>query len=417
MKAEIIAVGTELLMGQVVNTNAAVISEHLADLGVDVYYHVSVGDNKKRIKAAILQAEQRSDLLILVGGLGPTEDDMTKQVLAEHLSEKLVYDSQGKKKLEKYFAQIKHEKTNNNERQILIMENAKALFNQVGLAVGAFLQKNDHYYAVLPGPPYEMKAMLISKLKPLLQEIIEEKKKVHVRVLRFYGIGEAQLTTKLNKLITEQTDPTLAPYAKNTEVTLRLATKSKNAIKAMKKLDELEQNILLTEDVASYFYGYGDDNSLVKVVVSLLKEQKKTLTAAESLTAGLFQSTLGEVDGVSEVYKGGIVAYSLKTKAKLLNISEASLLEEGVVSEFTARMMAENARELIDADYALSFTGVAGPSSLEKSSVGTVWIGFARREKSPLAKLFYFSKARQLVRKNAVMHGLDMLRRELLKRF
>ncbi|MDR0690541.1 MAG: competence/damage-inducible protein A [Streptococcaceae bacterium] len=415
MKAEIIAVGTELLMGQVVNTNAAAISECLADLGIDVYYHMSVGDNKQRIKEAILQAEKRSDLLILVGGLGPTEDDVTKQVLAKHLLEKLVYDPQSKKKLEDYFMQTKCEKTANNERQVLVMENAKALFNQVGLAVGAFLQKNNHYYAVLPGPPNEMIPMLTKELKPLLQEILGKSEQIHVRILRFYGIGESQLTTKLEKLIVEQTDPTLAPYAKNTEVTLRLATKSKNTSEAIKRLDKLEQSILAIEDVASYFYGYGDDNSLAKVVVSLLKEKGKMITAAESLTAGLFQSTLGEVEGVSEVYKGGVVAYSLESKAKLLGISEASLLEEGVISEFTARMMAENARDIIDADYALSFTGVAGPDSLEGNSLGTVWIGFARRGKSPIARLFHFSKTRHFVRESAVMRGLDILRRELLK--
>ncbi|MDR0615145.1 MAG: competence/damage-inducible protein A [Lactobacillales bacterium] len=415
MKAEIIAVGTELLMGQVVNTNAAVISEYLADLGIDIYYHVTVGDNRKRLNEAILQAEKRSDLLILVGGLGPTEDDITKQVLAKHLSEKLVSDPSSKKKLEDYFAQTKREKMANNERQVLVMENAKALFNHVGLAVGAFLQKNNHYYAVLPGPPSEMKTMLTKELKPLLQEIIGKNEQIHVRVLRFYGTSESQLTTKLEKLIVEQTDPTLAPYTKKTEVTLRLATKSKSTSEAIKKLDKLEQNILTTESVASYFYGYGDDNSLVKVVVSLLKEKGQTVTVAESLTAGLFQSTLGDVKGVSEVYKGGVVAYSLEAKAKLLGISEASLLEEGVVSEFTARMMAENARDIIDADYALSFTGVAGPDSLEENSLGTVWIGLARRGKPPAARLFHFSKTRQFIRESAVMCGLDILRRELLK--
>ncbi|MDR1521377.1 MAG: competence/damage-inducible protein A [Streptococcaceae bacterium] len=414
MKAEIIAVGTELLMGQVVNTNAAIISEYLADLGIDIYYHVSVSDNKKRIEEAILQAEKRSDLLILVGGLGPTQDDITKQVLAEHLSEELVYDLKGKKKLEEYFVQTKCEKTANNERQILVMEHAKALFNQVGLAVGAFLQKNNHYYVVLPGPPSEMKSMFTKELKPLLEKIIGKKEQIHIRVLRFYGISEAQLAAKLEKLIAEQIDPSLAPYAKNTEVTLRLATKSKNTNEAIKKLDYLEQKILAVEDIAFYFYGYGDDNSLAKVVISLLKEKAKTITAVESLTSGLFQSTLGEVDGVSEVYKGGIVAYSLDTKVKLLGISEASLLEEGVVSEFTARMMAKAARDIVNTDYALSFTGVAGPNSLEKNSVGIVWIGFARRGKPPIAKMFHFRKARQFVRKSAVMRGLDILRRELL---
>ncbi|MDR1472982.1 MAG: competence/damage-inducible protein A [Lactobacillales bacterium] len=415
MKAEIIAIGTELLMGQVVNTNAAVISEYLADLGIDIYYHVTVGDNRKRLKEAILQAERRSDLLILVGGLGPTEDDVTKQVLAKHLSEKLVFDPSSKKKLEDYFAQTKREKTANNERQVLVMENAKALFNHVGLAAGAFLQKNNHCYAVLPGPPSEMKTMFTKELKPLLQEIVDENEQIHVRVLRFYGISESQLATKLERLILEQTTPTLALYAKKTEVTLRLATKSKSTSEAIKRLDKLEQSVLATEDVVSYFYGYGDDNSLAKVVVSLLKEKGKVLTAAESLTAGLFQSTLGDIEGVSEVYKGGIVAYSLEAKAKLLRISEASLLEEGVVSEFTARMMAENSMEIMSADYALSFTGVAGPNSLEGNSLGTVWIGFARRAQTPVARLFHFSKTRQFIRESTVMCGLDILRRELLK--
>ncbi|MDR3156727.1 MAG: competence/damage-inducible protein A [Lactobacillales bacterium] len=415
MIAEVIAVGTELLLGEVINTNAATTSEYLSDLGIDVYYHVTVGDNAKRLQEVIVQAEKRSDLIILIGGLGPTEDDLTKQVLADHLSEKLVVDSRGKKKLDDYFEQCGREKTANNDHQILVMENAKSLFNRMGLAVGAFLKKSGKYYALLPGPPSEMQPMLTEELSPLLAEVVEDKvQKIYVRVLRFYGIGESQLTTKLKHLIESQTDPTLAPYAKTTEVILRLATKSNSDHEAIKRLDDLEENILLTNDVASYFYGYGDDNSMAKVVINLLRERGKTITAAESLTAGLFQSTLGEVSGVSECFKGGFVTYSLETKAKLLGISEASLLEEGTVSEFAARMMAQSARNLVGADYALSFTGVAGPYALEENLTGDVWIGLARRGKASIVKRFHFYKDRQYVRETAVMCGLNMLRKELL---
>lgn len=415
MIAEIIAVGTELLLGEVINTNAATISEYLSDLGIDVYYHVTVGDNAKRLQEAIVQAEKRSDLIILIGGLGPTEDDLTKQVLAEHLSEKLVVDSRGKKKLADYFALTGREKTEDDDRQILVMENATSLFNKVGLAVGAFLKKSEKYYAILPGPPSEMQSMLTEELIPLLAKIVENKvQKIHVRVLRFYGIGESQLTSKLKHLIESQTDPTLAPYAKTTEVILRLATKSNSDYEAIKRLDNLEEKILLTDNVASYFYGYGDDNSMAKVVINLLRKRGETITAAESLTAGLFQSTLGEFNGVSECFKGGFVTYSLEAKAKLLGISEASLLEEGTVSEFAARMMAQSARELMDADYALSFTGVAGPGVLERSSIGDVWIGLAKRGEASIVKRFNFYKDRQYVREAAVMYGLNILREELL---
>jgi len=416
LKAEIIAVGTELLLGQVVNTNATVISEKLAGLGIDVYHHVVVGDNEKRLVEAIEQAEKRSNLIILTGGLGSTDDDLTKQVLAKYLNEELVTNEQALKELNDYFIKIGKNCTPNNMRQVLVMKNATPLANRTGLAVGAYLNKENKSYALLPGPPGEMQPMLVEQLEPLLKKkLLKTFAPIHVRVLRFFGIGEAELTTKLAKLISKQTDPTLAPYAKTSEVTLRLATKDHDLTTAMKRLSALEGEILATSNVAKYFYGYGDNNSLAQETVKLLKELGKTLTAAESLTAGMFQSMLAEVSGVSEVFKGGFVTYSLETKTKMLKISKASLLKEGTVSEFSAKNMSENARKLVDADYSLAFTGVAGPDSIEGIPAGEVWIGLAKRGFSPKAYFYNFSSTRQYVRKRAAMSGLDLLRRDLLK--
>jgi nicotinamide-nucleotide amidase len=415
MKAEIIAVGTELLMGQVVNSNAAYLSEQLGDLGIDVYYHVTVGDNWERLTEAIALATSRSNLILLSGGLGPTEDDITKQVLAKFLGEKLVTDPKGMEKLDNYFATTGRERTPNNDLQVLTLSHGKALQNATGLAVGTYIEKNERHYAILPGPPSELKPMMLHELMPILTRVAGENQQLFSRVLRFFGIGESQLVTKLAKLIETQTDPTIAPYAKTSEVTLRISTKAETSEIGESRLDKLEKEILATSDVGEFFYGYGDDTTLVDVVVQLLKKKGKTVSAAESLTAGMFQSTLGNVAGVSEVFKGGFVTYSLEMKAALLDIPEDELEAHGVVSEYTAVEMAEQARKKVSSDYALSFTGVAGPEELEGNAAGTVWIGLAIRGEKPTAEVYHFSRDRQYIRESAVMRGLDILRRELLK--
>ena len=416
MKAEIIAVGTEILTGQIVNTNAQFLSEKLAEIGVDVYFQTAVGDNEARLLSLLEIASQRSNLVILTGGLGPTEDDLTKQTLAKFLGKALVFDPQAQEKLDIFFAhRPDYARTPNNERQAQIVEGATPLPNETGLAVGGVSEVNGVTYVVLPGPPSELKPMVLNQLLPKLMTGT----KLYSRVLRFFGIGESQLVTILADLIDHQTDPTLAPYAKTGEVTLRLSTKAVSQEKADRVLDILENQILDRQtfdghSLRDICYGYGEETSLASVVVEELKKRQKSITAAESLTAGLFQATLADFSGVSAIFNGGFVTYSLEEKSKMLDISEQELKEHGVVSEFTARKMAEQARLKTQSDYGVSLTGVAGPDSLEGHPAGTVFIGLAHAKGTEVIKANIAGRSRADVRHIAVMHAFNLVRKALL---
>ncbi|MFR3960244.1 MAG: competence/damage-inducible protein A [Streptococcus salivarius] len=319
MKAELIAVGTEILTGQITNTNAQFLSEKLAELGIDVYFHTAVGDNESRLLSVLDQASQRSDLVILCGGLGPTEDDLTKQTLAKFLGKELVFDEEASKKLDSFFAtRPKHTRTPNNERQAQIVEGAIPLQNPTGLAVGGIITAQGVTYVVLPGPPSELKPMVNQELIPALTE---NHSSLYSRVLRFFGVGESQLVTILKDFIINQTDPTIAPYAKVGEVTLRLSTKASSQEEADRKLDVLEKQIRSTKtldgkSLSDFIYGYGESNSLAFEAFRLLKHHGKTITAAESLTAGLFQASIADFSGPHKYLKVDLLLIALKKKLK-----------------------------------------------------------------------------------------------------
>ena len=416
MKAEIIAVGTEILTGQIVNTNAQFLSEKLAEIGVDVYFQTAVGDNETRLISLLEIAQKRSNLVILTGGLGPTEDDLTKQTLAQFLGRHLTFDAQAQAKLDDFFAhRPDYARTPNNERQAQIVEGSIPLPNETGLAVGGMIEVDGVTYVVLPGPPSELKPMVLNELLPRLTTGA----KLYSRVLRFFGIGESQLVTILSDLIEEQTDPTIAPYAKTGEVTLRLSTKATSQDEAQKDLDNLEEKILARQTfeglaLKDICYGYGEEASLASVVVEELKKKKQTITAAESLTAGLFQATLANFSGASTIFKGGFVTYSLEEKAKMLDIPQVELEEYGVVSAFAAEKMAEQARLKTQSDFGISLTGVAGPDSLEGHPVGTVFIGLSQASGTEVIQVNIAGRSRADVRKIAVMHAFNLVRKALL---
>lgn len=418
MKAEIIAVGTEILTGQITNTNAQFLSEEFAKLGIDVFFQTAVGDNEERLLSVIDLASKRSELVVLCGGLGPTEDDLTKQTLAKYLGCDLVFDEQANKRLDEFFAtRPQFARTANNERQARLIEGSIPLQNSTGLAVGGVLEVNGVTYVVLPGPPSELKPMVLDSLVPLLSR---DHKQLYSRVLRFFGIGESQLVTVLTDLIDNQTDPTIAPYAKTGEVTLRLSTKADDVTSAKAKLDALEHKILAKKTLNSIpleqlLYGYGDDNSMARVVFDLLKEKHKTITAAESLTAGLFQSSIADFSGSSAVFNGGFVTYSIEEKSKMLHIPLEDLQEHGVVSHFTAEKMAEQSRLLTGADFGIGLTGVAGPDSLEGHPAGTVFIGIATREKVHSMRVVIGGRSRSDVRYIATLYAFNLVRQALLQ--
>lgn len=418
MKAEIIAVGTEILTGQITNTNAQFLSEEFAKLGIDVFFQTAVGDNEERLLSIIDLASKRSDLVVLCGGLGPTEDDLTKQTLAKYLGRNLVFDEQASKRLNEFFAtRPQFTRTANNERQAQLIEGSTPLQNSTGLAVGGVIEVDGVTYVVLPGPPSELKPMVWDYLVPLLSS---DHKQLYSRVLRFFGIGESQLVTVLSDLIDNQTDPTIAPYAKTGEVTLRLSTKADDIESAKEKLDQLEQKILSKKTLNSIplenlLYGYGDDKSMARVVFDLLKKKHKTITAAESLTAGLFQSSIADFSGSSSVFNGGFVTYSIEEKSKMLQIPLEKLQEHGVVSHFTAEKMAEQSRKLTDADFGIGLTGVAGPDSLEGYPAGTVFIGIATREKVHSIRVLIGGRRRSDVRHIACLYAFNLVRQALLQ--
>ena len=410
--------GTEILTGQITNTNAQLLSEEFAKLGIDVFFQTAVGDNEERLLSVIDLASKRSELVVLCGGLGPTEDDLTKQTLAKYLGRDLVFDEQANKRLYEVFAtRPQFARTANNERQAQLIEGSIPLQNSTGLAVGGVLEVNGVTYVVLPGPPSELKPMVLDSLVPLLSG---DHKQLYSRVLRFFGIGESQLVTVLTDLIDNQTDPTIAPYAKTGEVTLRLSTKADDVASAKAKLDALEHKILAKKTLNSIpleqlLYGYGDDNSMARVVFDLLKEKYKTITAAESLTAGLFQSSIADFSGSSAVFNGGFVTYSIEEKSKMLHIPLEDLQEHGVVSHFTAEKMAEQSRLLTNADFGIGLTGVAGPDSLEGHPAGTVFIGIATREKVHSIRVVIGGRSRSDVRYIATLYAFNLVRQALLQ--
>ncbi|WP_025196545.1 competence/damage-inducible protein A [Streptococcus agalactiae] len=418
MRAEIIAVGTEILTGQIVNTNAQFLSEKMAELGIDIYFQTAVGDNEERLLSLLDIASQRSQLVILCGGLGPTEDDLTKQTLAKFLGKSLTVDLLASRKLDRFFAsRPQFARTPNNERQAQLVEGTIPLQNLTGLAVGGIVTSKGVQYMVLPGPPSELKPMVMEQVVPILSN---NGTKLYSRVLRFFGIGESQLVTILEDIIKNQTDPTIAPYAKVGEVTLRLSTKAENQDEADFKLDSLEKEILALKTLDNrklkdLLYGYGDNNSMARTVLELLKVQNKTITAAESLTAGLFQSQLAEFSGASQVFNGGFTTYSMEAKSQLLGIPKKKLQEYGVVSHFTAEAMAQQARQLLKADFGIGLTGVAGPDELEGYPAGTVFIGIATPEGVSSIKVSIGGKSRSDVRHISTLHAFDLVRRALLK--
>lgn len=413
MHAEIIAVGTEILLGQIVDTNTRLVGQVLADLGIDVYYQTVVGDNEVRMKAAIDLAAKRSDLVILTGGLGPTKDDLTKQVVAAYLGKQLVEDEAAMLKIKRHFEISQRKMTANNRLQALYIEGSKPLANETGLAVGDFYQaEQGPDFMLLPGPPSELRPMLFKVALPLLKQAYRQDQILSSRVLRFFGIGESQLASQLDDLIENQTNPTIAPYAKDNEVTLRLTASARDEQEAQHLLDGLESKI--AKRCGQYLYGYGDDNSLAQVVMTKLIEKHLTITAAESLTGGQLQAALTSIPGASQAFMGGFVTYANYAKEKLLAIPAEVIAKHGSVSEQTAILMAEQAKQKLGADVGVSLTGVAGPNSLEGQPVGTVWIGIAYRNKAGYAQKFHFPRQRKYVQARAVLTALDLVRKELL---
>mgnify|MGYP001096280619 CR=1 FL=1 len=408
--AEIIAVGSELLLGQIVNTNARFISQQLAELGINVYFHTVVGDNPDRLLSAIKTAETRANVIIFTGGLGPTKDDLTKETIARHLGKNLVMDQDALESIELYFTRTNRVMTENNRKQALVLEGSHILPNDHGMAPGMVLETNGNTYLLLPGPPKEMEPMFRQYGCMALASKDAAKEKIVSRVLRFFGIGEAALETEIMDIIDAQSNPTIAPLAGEGEVTLRLTAKHLDENVAQSMLDEAEKAI--SQRVGQFIYGY-DDTSLLAELTRVLKERNLTITAAESLTGGLFQKEITSIAGVSSVYKGGVVCYSNEVKHKILHVAQETLDNDGSVSEQCAFELAENVSGLLAADIGVSFTGVAGPDELEGKPVGTVYIGIAIKGRPTVVEMLTLGGTREAIRNRAVKYGCYFILRNL----
>ena len=412
MNAEIIAVGSELLLGQIVNSNARFLSRQLAEIGVNVYFHTVVGDNATRLKQTLEIAETRSQLIIFTGGLGPTKDDLTKETIAEHLRTKLVMDQDALESIQAYFEKTGRSLTDNNKKQALVLEGSDILPNNHGMAPGMIYRTSTHTYVLLPGPPSEMEPMFANYGSKLIASLIENAERIHSRVLRYYGIGEAALETKIEDLLDQQSNPTIAPLAAEGEVTLRITAKHADHDVANKMIDEVERKI--NERVGQYCYGI-DDTSLMKEVVKKLSDRQLTITSAESLTGGMFQEHLTSISGASKVFKGGIVSYSNEAKMNILQVKEETLMNYGAVSESCAIEMADQVRKVMKADIGVSFTGVAGPEELEGHPAGTVFIGISSEEFGSKAFKLQLRGSREQNRVRSVKNACSLLLRNLLK--
>ena len=406
MNAEILAVGTELLLGQIANTNAQFLSKHLADIGVNVFYHTVVGDNPSRLKSALEVAETRSNLIILTGGLGPTKDDVTKETIAAHLSKKLVIDAEALRSIEWYFQKVNRVMTDNNRKQALIVEDSEVLTNDHGMAPGMVVTTKTHTYMLLPGPPSEMAPMFLHYGQHALLAKMNIQEKIVSRVLRFFGIGEAALETQIEDLIEGQSNPTIAPLAGDSEVTLRLTAKHELGSEAEKMLDTVEAKIRTR--VGEFIYGY-DDTSLVEEAMKHLKRSGLTIAAAESLTGGMFQEQITSFAGASQLLKGGVVCYSNEAKANVLGVKAETIAAHGVVSEQCASELAANVSALLGSDIGISFTGVAGPDEQEGKPVGTVYIGIHQKGQPTKVEKLQLAGNRSSIRKRSVKFGFYYL--------
>lgn len=410
LTAEIIGVGTELLLGSTVNTDARDISEGLSALGINVYYHTVVGDNPARLRLAVEIAKRRADIIITTGGLGPTCDDLTKQVLAECFGKRLVFHEDEAEKIRSYFQNSLHNTdiTDNNMSQAMLPEGCTVFHNEWGTAPGCAFRGDGKHVIMLPGPPRECLSMFKNCAVPYLKELSDSEIVSHS--IRIFGMGESAVEDRLREKMLELTNPTLAPYAKEGEVMLRVTAKADSSEEA----EEMMQPVMdmVREALGDVVYAVDEDN-LETVVLRILSEKKLTVSAAESCTGGLLQKRITDIPGASKAFMGGLVTYSDKTKTELLGISEELLEQEGAVSQAVARAMAEAAKAKLSTDFGLGITGVAGPDTDERDNeVGTVFVALAAFD-GTYSRELHLGADRQRIRIMAANHALDMLRRYL----
>ena len=411
MTVELISVGTELLLGNIVNTNAAYLSEKCADLGLSCFYQSVVGENEERLSGVLKTALERSDIVILSGGLGPTEDDLTKEVSAKVMGRELSMHEPSKKRIEEYFSSRNLELTENNWKQAMVPEGAIVLDNENGTAPGVIMEGEGKKVILLPGPPNEMIPMFEKQIMPYLSG--SDLGMIYSQTVKICGVGESKAETMIKDMIDSQTNPTIATYAKNCEVHLRVTAKAKDEKEAKKLVKPVVKE--LKNRFGPYVYTTNADITLEKAVVDLLVANKLTVSTVESCTGGMLAARLINVPGISEVYKSGYITYSNKAKRKILGVKKGLLEKKGAVSEEVAKEMAKGAAVISKAEVAVSVTGIAGPGGgTEEKPVGLVYIACNVCGKTKVRK-FNFRGNRAKIRETTVSSALILMRQCILE--
>ena len=408
MIAEILSVGTELLMGQIANTDAQYISRRLSELGVTIYRHTTVGDNPARVKEAIGEALSRCDIVITTGGLGPTEDDLTKEMVAEYFSLPMELHQPSLDALESFMNRLGRVMTENNRKQAYFPAGSIVMPNLCGTAPGCIVEVGSKSVAVLPGPPRELKDMFDRQLAPYLAR----RSGMHIesKFLRTFGIGESMLETMLIDLF-HSSNPTLALYCGPGEVQARISARAETVEEALKLIEPLEKEIKTR--VGDALYGYGVDNSMPNAVLQLLRQRGETVCFAESCTGGRMASSVIDCSGASDAVKESYITYSAEAKMRILGVSKETIDTHTVYSADCAREMCEGARRLSGSDWAVSVTGVAGPDGgTPEKPVGTVFVGVSGKG-GTFAWEFHFRGRRDWVRTLAASNALNLLRLEM----
>lgn len=379
MNCELISVGTEILLGDILNTNVQYLSKALASIGIGVTHHTTVGDNEKRLADALDIAFRRCDTVILTGGLGPTPDDLTKEVCAEYFGKELYLDDSILEEIESYFRLKNIVMPESNKKQAFVPQGSIILENHNGTAPGFIMEKEGKIIIILPGPPKEMVPMYRESVEPYLKKFTNEV--ILSKNIRTFGIGESSMSELVEDLL-QGSNPTVAPYAKSGEALLRVTAKAENENEAEKLMAPVIKEI--EKRLGDYIYGI-DTQSIEDAVAKLLIEKKQTVAFAESCTGGLCAKRLTDISGASEIFHCGVVSYSNDIKHKILGVKQETLDKYTAVSEQTAKEMAEGIRKTAGATYGVSITGYAGPG--EGDEVGTIYIGISSEKENRAVKL------------------------------
>lgn len=411
LKAEIISVGTELLLGEIDDTNASYISRRLAAVGVDVYYRHTVGDNLKRLVQVLSGARRRASVIVLCGGLGPTPDDLTREALAELTGRPLQAVPEAEMRLHRFFAERGRTPTPSNFKQCQVPRGGELLDNPVGTAPGVWLQHEQNLYIAVPGPPPEMREMIDNQVLPRLRQMLKKDGTLWTRTLRLSGLGESQVADLLGDLLAAQKNPTIALYASPGEVRVRLATKAPDELLAQQIFAPVEQE--LRKRLGAAVYGVDDETMEVAVGQALLAAGA-TLAVAESCTGGLIASRLTDVPGASRYFLAGYVTYSNQAKQDLLGVPADLLREHGAVSAECAEAMARGARQRAGADYAAAVTGIAGPGGgTPEKPVGLVYLAVCDARGVEVVRHLWPGSREQFKQRVSQM-ALDLIRRRII---